>query len=87
MSQPNRLPEGGRIDRSRPLSFTFNGTALSGFAGDTVCSALLANGVRTVARSFKYHRRRVFLPPVWRNQTLFLPLAMALIARRMFWAR
>ena len=52
MSQPNRLPEGGRIDRSRPLSFTFNGTALSGFAGDTVCSALLANGVRTGGAQF-----------------------------------
>ncbi len=58
MSQPNRLPAGGRIDRTQPLSFTFNGTTLDGFAGDTIASALLANGVRVVARSFKYHRPR-----------------------------
>ncbi|MGI9346696.1 MAG: 2Fe-2S iron-sulfur cluster-binding protein, partial [Gammaproteobacteria bacterium] len=54
----NRLSAGGRIDRSRPLQFTFNGETMTGFAGDTVASALLANGVRTVARSFKYHRPR-----------------------------
>ena len=53
-----RLATGGRIDRSKPLSFTWNGRALSGFAGDTIASALLANGVRIVARSFKYHRPR-----------------------------
>ena len=54
----NRLPEGGRIDRTRPLAFTFDGSAFSGFAGDTLASALLANGVRLTARSFKYHRPR-----------------------------
>ena len=54
-----RLPSGGAlIDRDRPLSFTFDGEHLRGFSGDTVASALLASGVRTVARSFKYHRRR-----------------------------
>ena len=58
MTQPNRLAEGGRIDRSRPLSFTFDGKSYKGFAGDTLASALLANGVTTVARSFKYSRRR-----------------------------
>lgn len=58
MSQPYRLPEGGRIDRDRPLGFTFNGRSLQGYAGDTLASALLANGERVVARSFKYHRPR-----------------------------
>src|ERR1700735_3491395 len=56
--QPYRLPAGGRIDRTRPLSFTFDGRRLQGFRGDTLASALLANGVHLVARSFKYHRPR-----------------------------
>src|SRR5690606_20381078 len=45
-------------DRSRPLNFTFNGKGYQGFAGDTLASALLANGVRLMGRSFKYHRPR-----------------------------
>jgi sarcosine oxidase subunit alpha len=53
-----RLAAGGRIDRARPLRFVFDGTPMDGFAGDTLASALLANGVSTVGRSFKYHRRR-----------------------------
>src|ERR1700750_2368463 len=53
-----RLPSGGRIDRSKPLSFSFDGQAYQGFAGDTLASALLANGVHLVGRSFKYHRPR-----------------------------
>jgi sarcosine oxidase subunit alpha len=53
-----RLAHGGAIDRTKPLRFTFDGTAYEGFAGDTVASALLANGVRVVGRSFKYHRPR-----------------------------
>ena len=56
--QPNRLPRGGRIDRSKPLNFTFNGKPHQGFQGDTLASALLANGRRLVARSFKYGRPR-----------------------------
>ena len=56
--QPDRLDEGGRIDRSRPLAFSFNGRALEGYAGDSLASALLANGVSVVGRSFKYHRPR-----------------------------
>jgi sarcosine oxidase subunit alpha len=56
--QPNRLPSGGRIDRSKPLSFRFNGKKLTGYAGDTLASALLANGVTLVGRSFKLHRPR-----------------------------
>ena len=53
-----RLPEGGRIDRSRPLRFTFDRIPYQGFAGDTLASALVANGIAVVARSFKYHRPR-----------------------------
>lgn len=53
-----RMVEGGDLDRSKRLTFTFDGRACEGFAGDTVASALLANGIRIVARSFKYHRPR-----------------------------
>jgi len=53
-----RLDQGGTIDRSKPLTFTFDGQAVQGFAGDTVASALLASNIRIVARSFKYHRPR-----------------------------
>ncbi|MBP0438365.1 sarcosine oxidase subunit alpha family protein [Tianweitania sediminis] len=53
-----RLGQGGRIDRSRTLGFTFDGTALSGHPGDTLASALLANNRLLVGRSFKYHRPR-----------------------------
>ncbi|RDD61542.1 2Fe-2S iron-sulfur cluster-binding protein [Ferruginivarius sediminum] len=53
-----RGAEGGLIDRERPLSFTFDGREMTGYAGDTLASALLANGVRLVGRSFKYHRPR-----------------------------
>jgi sarcosine oxidase subunit alpha len=53
-----RLPTGGLIDRARPLNFTFDGKPYQGFAGDTLASALLANGVKLVGRSFKYHRPR-----------------------------
>ena len=53
-----RLPHGGRIDRAQPLGFTWQGARLSGFAGDTLASALLANNVKVLGRSFKYHRPR-----------------------------
>ena len=53
-----RLAAGGRIDRSRPIRFRFNGRPYQGFRGDTLASALLANGVRIVGRSFKYGRPR-----------------------------
>ena len=53
-----RLESGGRIDRSRPLAFEFNGKRYWGFAGDSLASALLANRVRIVGRSFKLHRPR-----------------------------
>lgn len=58
MSQQNRLPVGGRIDRDQPIQFTFNGKVYQGFQGDTIASALLANGVKVVGRSFKYSRPR-----------------------------
>ena len=57
MSQTHRT-QGGHIDRSKTLRFTFNGTRLEGHPGDTLASALIANGVRLVGRSFKYHRPR-----------------------------
>ena len=53
-----RLPAGGEIDRTRPISFEFNGARFSGYHGDTLASALIANGVSLTARSFKYHRPR-----------------------------
>jgi len=57
-AQPFRRPAGGLVDRDRPLGFTFDGRAMTGLAGDTLASALLANGVHLVGRSFKYHRPR-----------------------------
>jgi sarcosine oxidase subunit alpha len=53
-----RLSSGGDVDRDQPLRFTCNGRALVGCAGDTLASALFANGVRVVGRSFKRHRPR-----------------------------
>ncbi len=57
MTQPNRL-SGGQIDRTKSLNFQFDGKTYRGFAGDTLASALLANDVRLMGRSFKYHRPR-----------------------------
>ena len=57
--KPYRLASGGsRIDRSKPLSFSFDGRSLSGFAGDTIASAVQASGQRVFGRSYKYHRPR-----------------------------
>jgi sarcosine oxidase, subunit alpha len=61
MSQPFRLAQGGAIDRSRALAFTFDGLLYQGYAGDTLASALIANGLHLVGRSFKYHRPRGIL--------------------------
>lgn len=58
MAASFRLSNGGRIDRTQPISIRFNGRALTGFSGDTVASILLAHGIHHVARSFKYHRPR-----------------------------
>ena len=57
----NRLSSGGRVDRHRIVNFSFNGRAYQGLQGDTLASALLANGVSLVARSWKYHRPRGIL--------------------------
>ncbi len=56
--QINRLVKGGRIDRGSTLNFSFDGRPLQGHPGDTLASALLANGVKVVGRSFKYGRPR-----------------------------
>ncbi len=60
MSEKFRLDKGGLINRNKKLSFKFNGKKYSGFEGDTLASALIANGVHLVGRSFKYHRPRGF---------------------------
>ena len=57
----SRLVTGGLIDRGRALDFTFDGKSFRGFEGDTLASALVANGVQLVGRSFKYHRPRGIL--------------------------
>ena len=57
MSQINRI-DGGLIDQEKSVSFTFNGQILTGYEGDTLASALLANNKKLVGRSFKYHRPR-----------------------------
>src|SRR5271169_3181050 len=53
-----RTAEGGRIDRAKPIPFFFDGKPYGGLAGDTLASALIANGVHLMGRSFKYHRPR-----------------------------
>ena len=58
MKSFRRLTTGGRIDRRKPVTARLDGKALAGFAGDTLASALLANGRLLIARSFKYHRPR-----------------------------
>ena len=57
----SRLQAAGLVDRWQPLNFSFDGTSYLGFAGDTLASALVANDVRLVGRSFKYHRPRGIL--------------------------
>ncbi|MDH3857328.1 MAG: 2Fe-2S iron-sulfur cluster-binding protein, partial [Gammaproteobacteria bacterium] len=58
MAVDMRCPVGGRLDRTQPIPFRFNGKTYQGFAGDTLASALIANGIYLTARSFKYHRPR-----------------------------
>ncbi|TLY84604.1 MAG: FAD-binding protein, partial [Gammaproteobacteria bacterium] len=58
MRGPGRIAPGLLTDATRPVGFRFDGRRMSGLAGDTLASALLANGVRVVGRSFKYHRPR-----------------------------
>ena len=56
--QVNRLSQGGRLERGKRIRFWYDNKAYEGYLGDTLASALLANGVRVVGRSFKYHRPR-----------------------------
>jgi len=61
MSQNFRLDKVGYVNKDKKISFKFNGKKYFGYEGDTLASALLANGVHLVGRSFKYHRPRGFL--------------------------
>ncbi|HEV2502061.1 MAG TPA: sarcosine oxidase subunit alpha [Mesorhizobium sp.] len=61
MSGAFRISNAGRLTPARTARFTFDGKAYTGVEGDTLASALLANGVHLVGRSFKYHRPRGFL--------------------------
>ena len=70
-----RLPSGGTIDRSKPIPFTFNGKQYQGYDGDTLASALLANGVHLTARSFKYHRPRGIVSAGVEEPASFVELA------------
>ncbi len=63
-----RVDGKGRINRDKPVRFTFDGVSFEGYEGDTVASALLANGVHLMGRSFKYHRPRVPSPQAPKNQ-------------------
>src|SRR4051794_1516265 len=60
MTEANRIAGAGRLG-GKPVRFTFDGQRYTGHPGDTLASALLANGVHLVGRSFKYHRPRGFL--------------------------
>ena len=60
MSQDFRLDNIGLVNRDKKISFKFNGKNYFGYEGDTLASALIANGVHLVGRSFKYHRPRGF---------------------------
>ncbi len=61
MAQNYRLDKAGYINRNKKISFKFNGKKYFGYKGDTLASALLANGIHLVGRSFKYHRPRGFI--------------------------
>ncbi len=60
-TQSHRLASGGSVDRTHTIPFAFDGAALTGHQGDTLASALIANGIHLVGRSFKYHRPRGIL--------------------------
>ena len=60
MSQQFRIKDKGYINRNKLINFQFNGKNFTGYEGDTLASALLANGIHLVGRSFKYHRPRGF---------------------------
>ena len=60
MTQSFRLDNTGLFNKNKKISFKFNGYNYFGYEGDTLASALIANGVHLVGRSFKYHRPRGF---------------------------
>ena len=70
MVQNYRLDKIGLVNREKKLSFKFNGKKYFGYEGDTLASALIANGVHLVGRSFKYHRPRGFLVQVSTSRML-----------------
>jgi sarcosine oxidase subunit alpha len=61
MAESFRISGAGRLTPARTARFTFDGKSFGGLQGDTLASALLANGVHLVGRSFKYHRPRGIL--------------------------
>jgi sarcosine oxidase, subunit alpha len=71
---PYRLTQGGVIDRGAEIPFRFNRRSYRAFEGDTLASALLANGVRTVGRSFKFHRPRGIFTAGYEEPNAFLQL-------------
>ena len=60
--------KGQHIDISKPIKFSFDGKEYQGYEGDTLASAMLANGEMVLARSFKYHRPREYTQPDLKNQ-------------------
>ncbi|MFN3231933.1 MAG: FAD-dependent oxidoreductase [Alphaproteobacteria bacterium] len=77
-----RRDRGGWIDRSRPLSFSFNGKPCLGYAGDTLASALLANGADLLGRSVRYNRPRGIMAAGPEDQSAFVTLDEDGAARR-----
>jgi sarcosine oxidase, subunit alpha len=69
-----RLPvqSGERIDRTTPVRFRFNNRSFTGYHGDTIASALAANGVKVFTRSFKYHRPRGIMTAGWLDPNLMV---------------
>lgn len=65
---------GETINRERPLTFTFNGKSFSGYEGDTIASALAANGVQVFSRSFKLHAPRGIMTAGWVDPNLMVQL-------------
>lgn len=81
--QPFRLPCGGLIDRTRPLKFSFDGGDYAGYLGDTLASALLANGVRIIGKSPRHRRARGIIGLGLEEQgTLYARLSDGLAAHR-----
>ena len=79
MLNRNRLISGGSIDRNISINFRFNGRALKGYKGDTLASALLANDIHLIGRSFKYHRPRGILTSGSEEPNALVQLSLSLI--------